>query len=399
MDGTYDRDLSHWLNVIFSFFVLILVASAVYAFDCNLVGDKNACEELKKVDEDLIADLVYANTSYPDHSFISDYNSEIIVDAAPNGTPVYSKGVIRDAWVSLLTVMPSVLYRENVFVSGPVNVRAAHNYDIVLPEDYYSEKKSSGGVCMITHSLDSSSQSLRFYANEKQVGSSDVFSFSLWRNSTLKAILEVTARLKKKEYSWYKYCCSMGEFGCEKYCYKCRLQRTTYRTDSIRAEDSMNLYLYEHELFADFQFISEYFGTSKGKLTRDTDTNVRLTFNSSYYSENNFRYSALFTKKPYYFLQLKAIKSRSTGQKNIIKDNYTFYVSDNSNCMIETSDFFTTQSRECDYDFIGEDVKPIERTSYETSWNFIYKIAVFLFINRLLYGIIKKYWNFKKFGI
>ncbi len=102
------------MKAVFLFVFLIFLAPAVSAFDCNsLPSDQlEECQALNELNEDFIAGLIYTNTSYPDHPFIHDYNSQISVNNAPQDAEKKSKRAIKDAWFSILTAMPSILYEN-----------------------------------------------------------------------------------------------------------------------------------------------------------------------------------------------------------------------------------------------------------------------------------------------
>ena len=78
------------LAIIF-FFFLILIVPISYAYDCSQFSgvDYDNCVTLNSIDENLIANLFYRNTSYPNHEFISDYNFQIEVTDSPTDVVLY----------------------------------------------------------------------------------------------------------------------------------------------------------------------------------------------------------------------------------------------------------------------------------------------------------------------
>lgn len=80
------------LFFIFLYFFILLVSN-VSAFNCqdtNLNYDE--CIALNQTDENLIAGLIYLNTSFPNHDFIKAYNNKIVVDNAPFNTTILLGG-------------------------------------------------------------------------------------------------------------------------------------------------------------------------------------------------------------------------------------------------------------------------------------------------------------------
>jgi len=364
-----------------------------FAFDCSSLEDVEECEALKEIDEDLIVGLIYASSSFPDYNFVYNYNSDIEISTAPDNTTFYSKGVIRDAWLGIFTIMPSVLYQDRLYVPSNIELRSDFNYDIVLPADYYSDDKRDGRTCKIFYSLDSNSETLNFYVDGNKISSNKKFYLALNNNATISGVLEISAVTKKEEYIWDRYCCSMGENGCSQYCYSCDYTKTDHIIDNLAFEESVDLVFYDHNPNTSFEFINEYYGTSKGIIKKDNDTNIILRFNNSYLKESEFEYNAVFIKKPYYFLQLKADRKKTTDFKNLIKSNNSIYVKDASNCSLQYSDFFETRTEKCSYEYKGEDIKEFEVAKASESWKFLFKLVIFILACYLIYELIKKYWN------
>jgi len=59
------------MKLFFFFFFLLLVPS-VLAYDCSELSNFEECNELNKINESLISNLIYTNSSYPDYKFLED---------------------------------------------------------------------------------------------------------------------------------------------------------------------------------------------------------------------------------------------------------------------------------------------------------------------------------------
>ncbi|MEM4260554.1 MAG: hypothetical protein QXG00_04920 [Candidatus Woesearchaeota archaeon] len=98
------------------FFIFLLLVRFSYGYDCsNFQGNNYTdCIELNNNDENLIANLIYRNTSFPDYEFVRQYNDQIVVNSPPIETSIYNSGVIQNAWNSILTIHPSIKYQNKL---------------------------------------------------------------------------------------------------------------------------------------------------------------------------------------------------------------------------------------------------------------------------------------------
>ena len=84
---------------------ILFVIPLAYAFDCNYFSgsEKTDCLELQSINESLIPDLIYEDSSFPNHDSINDYNNNIDVEPLMK----YNSGNIRDAWLEVPYIYPS----------------------------------------------------------------------------------------------------------------------------------------------------------------------------------------------------------------------------------------------------------------------------------------------------
>jgi len=135
------------MKYFFLFFLLILVPTTL-AYDCSqLEGIQyEDCMALEDIDENIIANIMYSNNSYPDHAYISFYNDPIIPYDAPDRVSKQSSGIIKDAWVAQLSISPSVLFDEDIYVPSNFSLRSDYNYKIEVPKNYQSSTKRDGRI-------------------------------------------------------------------------------------------------------------------------------------------------------------------------------------------------------------------------------------------------------------
>lgn len=377
---------------IFLFFLILLTPTAL-AFNCSFFEGNITldCEELNEVNESLIADLIYTNTTIPNHDFVKDYNDAVVVDNAPQGYAKYSKGVIKDAWVALLSISPSIYFQNNTFVPENVEIRSEYDYGIQIPEDYYNSNKIDGAVCKRLYSLESQNYFLNVLVNGDIKGSTKTFSCTITEDSLIQPVLGITAITREEEYVWDSYCCDWEEGDCVKYCYSCDYDDTDFITDTLVISDELQTTLYKNNPNISFTIIESYNGANKGILNPGNTINLWLSFNNSFLSQNNFEYSARFIKKPFYLLQIEAEQAETTKYQNIIRNGNTIYIKDASNCGLIYSDFFTTETKACKIN-LQNNSSPIEPAEFDSDWSLLLKVVIFVLALYLIYIILRKFW-------
>lgn len=378
------------MKPLFLFLLLIPVASA---FDCTTLPNASLCEELRATDEELITGLLYTSHNAPDHDAIARRNENVSVTGPPEPYEARSSGVIRDAWLALLTIQPSIDYQGSVLVPPGIEVRSEYNYSIVLPPDVHNDEQANGAICKILHTTTHEEAILKTYADERLLGDERTVHATLAESATLSCSLDITTTTRKETYLWERYCCKSGKWGCTKYCYRCTLDTTEHTTDTLTLADSKATSLYEHAPNATFTLQSEYRGTTKGELQRDNQTGVWLSFNQSHYTNTQHRYEARFIHKPFYLLQLAAIKQENEQLRNLIKHQDAFYVRDATNCTLSAIDHFGASTHPCRENYTEADPRAFTISEFSTSYNLLLRLGIFAFILYLLYKGIKKTWG------
>jgi hypothetical protein len=377
--------------------LLFLVVPSVLSFNCNYFTDallKNDCLALNQTNEDMIASLIYTSILRPDYAFIDEYNSKIVVSGPPYNTTLYSKDIIKDAWVKILTISHSVLYKELLFVPGTVQVRTEYSYNIKVP-DNYETGDTSADVCKITYSLDSKSDNLDILLDDLIVGNGKLVTLNVDDNSTLKAQLSITAVIRADVSTWYKYCCSTSDDGsCAGYCYDCKYERTNYITENQNIEDEVSIKKYEEQPSAKIQFIQRYFNSTKGLINKSISTSIILSVGNASFEQTEFEYYARFSEKPYYFLVLEAIDQESLKIRNMIVDKPYFFVANEQNCNLEYFNFFNNRLEACNTTYVGEEVKSFEKPKSSPNLGLLFKLAGFALAIFLLVLLFKR--NVKK---
>ena len=140
-------------------FLMVLIPFS-YAFDCNQIENKEICLEIQNSDlsqeekDSLISNLNYDGKFIPDHDYVYSRNSNIAVSNTPNNVQNYNKQFVKEAWLSLFSVMPSVLYQGSLYVLDTAKVQSGYNYRIQIPPDYNNNQKKDGDVCKKLYNLE-----------------------------------------------------------------------------------------------------------------------------------------------------------------------------------------------------------------------------------------------------
>lgn len=373
-------------------FLFLLLIPLATAFDCSYFPDQASCEAANSVDEDLIANLIYTNYSHPDHAFITDHNTQISVNDSPNGYQKYDKGVIRDAWQALLTIQPSIIYEGTRYCPDEITTRAEYNYSIVLPPDYYNPTRQHGATCKILHSLAQDSASLTTLVNGRPLGTQkETHILNLKKEALIVTSLTIQAITRNDYYEWERYCCRTRNGRCVRYCWRCPYEYTTYTTDTLTITDQAQTVYYNHTPQANFTLAASYRDTTKAYLEKDQNTSIWLDLPSSNYTRQEYEYTANFTKKPFYLLELHAKKINKEAGSNLRWNDATFYMPNASSCQLTAEDFFQTQTVACAEAYNETPTAPFEPYESTGDWAFLLKLSVFVLILYLIYRALRKY--------
>lgn len=370
--------------------MMLLVIPSVISFDCNYFTglDKDNCISLNNTDENLIAGLIYTNHSFPDYSFIDEYNSKIQISNAPYNVTTYSKSIIKDAWISIISISPSIIYDNSTYVPDTIKLRTEYNYRLESPTNYYNSRQKSGQTCQIIYSFSGQNTNLQIYINNILVGNNKVSNIIISQDSNIVASLDITASIKSDEYVWNNYCSSQRNTYC-----KCVYKRTTSSSESINVKDSIQIKKYSAILDADAIIVNQYHDTIKGFIQKDNQSSIILKLDNSSYTELEYEYYAKFEKKPYYILALEAIPRQTKEINNMFIDNNTFYAYTQNSCTIESYNFFNDSKKECILSNQTETTQPITVITLSDSFSVLFMLAIAAFVIYALYKCIKYYWG------
>ena len=315
-----------WLGGLF--ICIIMQTPLLLALNCNGISQANleTCINilsLNLTNEEkslIISNLDYNNKFHPDHRFVYQRNTQISTPVAPNEVPQFNGQYIRNAWASILTIIPSVIYDDNLFVPNRTAVLTGFNYQISIPSNYYSSgyPSTSQGDCRRIYTLVQNASENKIFVNDLYQGSGRLVSCDIQDDSLASSVYNIDIVVDIDHYSWNRYCCGYSNGQCREYCHRCRFSYDEEEQDSMAISDSQNVKYYNSILFGDIKTIQSYGSTSK--LGLNYSNSIELSFQDSKYNFHQFTYDINYSKEPYYFYTLRARDYNRENSVNILKD-------------------------------------------------------------------------------
>jgi len=333
--------------------LFLLLLSSVFALDCSNVRGEALKEcnaimasNLSNADkQQLVADLVYTDRDFANHSFIYDWNTDIEFNSVPEEVKVESNGYIKDAWLKIVAVTPSVLSEDKLLSPGTGKVLSAYNYRVELPSG------KEGRDCRTDYNLASNQNWLDVYLNDNLIGNSKLTDFQVPEDLDFKDELKIKTVTEVKHYENERYCCRTIRGICRKHCNKCKYRSTEYRTDEVNLEDSRKAYLYSPLILSEIRAVDKYHDTTVGILNISNFTSFSLNFENASFKQFNYYYNANVSLAPYDVLTLRANRFTKKESDNInveqINDSYKFYVANPNECKIQFYDHFNSFEQTC----------------------------------------------------
>ena len=359
------------------FFLFFLMLPVALAFDCNLLeGKENEfCKEINKLSlteeekDMLISDVFYSGKESPDHDFVYYWNTNRNIPEAPEGVKMQDKGYIKNAWLKILAVMPSVIEDDKLYLSDQGKLLTRYNYEVKIPTETRS------GDCKTEYELVQENSKLNIYLNDNLIGYEQITPFTTRSDAEFKAVLDVRLDTRIKRYSWREYCCETDKHcytkctykkgkktctkvcknECVRYCKTCELKSTETQEGRLTLTDTFKAYYYGSKPETIFKITDQYYDIAEGFLNATNFTSLTLSFKESYYQNNKYYYGLSYSFKPYYILTLRANEYLTENARNIHVTNndpeFKFVVENPEDCNIKVSDHFQTYEQKCDTNF------------------------------------------------
>lgn len=330
----------------FIFFFFVLCVPSVIAVDCNYFTHKDYCVQIQNSNisnsekEYLLGNIMSDNHNTPDHALVNAWNKNIPTDIKPEGVLTADKGVIRNAWVKMLAVTPSVLLNGTLLIDTNGKVLTGFKHEVVIPTSVDS------GDCKTYRMLQSNTEVLRVYANNMLQGNGHSVSYTASGNVTFKAVYDIAVTTKVDHYKWY-----------DNYYYKtCKYHHTTYTTETLSLTDFITGKVDDTLLEANFVITNQYLNTTKATFYFSDAVNTHLSFKDATFQQHNYAFSTIMTLAPLNVLVMKAEPLQTQEQQNLIYNENEVVVADTKGCQITQSNFFHDKIIYCNLNFTQEEI-------------------------------------------
>jgi hypothetical protein len=339
-----------------SLFFLLFTTSQVLALSCESVSlqNKQTCLDIANSNatmlekEALIANLEYTDTYHPNHDYIFLRNSNIRLENPPDNVRTSTSTFIKDAWMSIFGVMPSVIYNNSLFCPTNTKVLTGFDYRIAIPSEYASASypTTDQGDCRRMYSLISNSSENRVFVNNLYQGSGSLVAINIPSSTVIDARYLINSHVKVEHYNWDRYCCKTRRGKCIQYCYTCKFTNSEVQTDSLLLQDTLPVELYTNALMGTMHVTDKYESTTR--FQTNFSNAIEISFNNSAYNFYEYWYAINYSKAPYYFATLQASDYKQEKISNLLKQDQGFVVKDTQKCHIRAFDFFNVFQSNCD---------------------------------------------------
>jgi hypothetical protein len=335
--------------------VLLLALPPVFAFNCNLLNSsqQSFCNDIMNSDfstqekDALMTLLVYTDREKPNHELVSFWNQQIKATTSPQNVSPINKGTIRNAWMKVFGVMPSV-YDSALYVSDKGILQTEYNYTYQLPTG------TASGDCKTDYSFYADRTFLNLSLNGKQFGNSRISNFdSLTKqNITFNAALNIKLDTKISHYKNTKYCCLTKKGSCIKWCTKCAFSSDQIITDELILSDNLPTKLFIYSINASVKGISRYSNNTKGELDFYNVSYISLIIDNSSFHKSSYVYDFNYSFSPYNFITLRATQfnQENTNGLFILNKNPSsiiFLTPNPRNCTLRLGDHFNNLDSSC----------------------------------------------------
>ena len=341
---------------LFWVFALITLVQTpfIFSLDCSFVSSANynTCinilnSNLTSQEKDiLVSNLDYNNKFFPDQDYIFQKNINLKIVNPPIGVKTYNGQFVRDAWLSIFTSMPSIIYNDNLYVPDKTKVFSGFNYKTTTPQNYYESyyPQTSQGDCKRIYTLIQNYSENKIYVNNVYQGSGKLVEVNINSDSEIKAQYQINVGFNIDHYRWEKYCAYRRNGKCV-YSYRCSFSYSEIQKDSINIEDTLKVKHYSNNLIGDIKTIDSYSGNNR--IRSNYSDSFYLTFNDSYFKYNKFTYDVNYSKEPYYVYTLKAYDYNQETSNNLLKNGNDLIVKNTNDCKIKAFDFFKVIEKNC----------------------------------------------------
>lgn len=334
---------------------VLLVLPSAFAFNCNMlnVSQQELCNQISVSNytadekEALITLLIYTDREKPNHDFVSFWNQQLNPTSAPQNVQVTNQGTIKNAWMRIFGIMPSVLEDSTLYCSSSGTLQVGYNYSYQLPTG------KASGDCRTDYFFSKDRTKLTNYLNGATISTSKLSSFNtLEQNNQFSSTLDILLDTKVNHYKNVRYCCKYRNGYCRSYCDRCDFSSTEIKTDELILKDNLNAKLYNSTPSGSVKSEDLYKENIKGRVDYQNITYLSLNIGNSSYEKSSYVYDFNYSFLPYNFITLTATPFNKEKTNGIIKQSsnstgFTFISPSSDNCTITFADHFQSSARVC----------------------------------------------------
>ena len=395
MGNTSVNRIFNW--VVMGMAILFLLPSVSAENYCDFTNYKEEC--MKLIDYPLpffikekIVEVLFYDNEIPKHEEVFNFNNNQVVSLDRK-----SDGVIKDAYLKLLPVSPSVLIDDKLYLTDKGKVVAKYNHRFELPSGTQS------GDCRTTYEFTDQFSDVNVYINDIKIGNGVINSFSeinLIHDSTadVNAEYEIWAEYLVGHYYENRYCADWdydedGRKYCDDWEYECKFGYHEREKDRLVLTDNKKYYFFKREPLINFEVLDKYYDTIYGSLIANNYSSFELNFDNAFLKQFNYFYSLEFNDDN--LITIKVNEKEKIENQNLIyeKANETFNFNvKNSECELTLRDHFFETINNCDLDF--EEKEKIKFGNYEKNDEpliALAKLVAFAFFVYLTFKISKNY--------
>ncbi len=348
--------------------LLVIVQSPfIFSYSCDGMNGEveDACLEIFGSDlsnsekELLISNLEYENNLEPNHFLIYSKNMNFLIRNAPEGVQTFNDKYIKNAWMKVFALMPSVIYENFLYVPRNTKVLMGFHYEFDEPKDYRSSRypRTLNGDCRTRYRLLEKTEENKIYVNGIYQGQGQLVPAVINQDSNIESVYTVTIKYDVNHYEWDRYCCERKNGVCLRYCYDCDYDRDEAEVGQVIIIDSVNVKIYENKLVADILKMTNSGYSSRINL--NYSDSIEVSFISSEYDYYKYLFGFVNSFPPYNVLTLKAIDYGGETLTNLFRESDSLIVNNVEECVIRGFDFFSEIKSECfvKNSFVGLKIK------------------------------------------
>jgi len=336
------------MKKLFLFLVVTAILPAVTAFSCNLVSLElqPLCLEIQssnltEYEKDLLySSLFEGDNLIPDHDFVYTWNTGLTINE-PIRTVKQNQGTIRDAWVEIFSLMPSVVEDNNLYVHQSGKVLSKYGYNVILPSGTMS------GDCHTTYQLQSSNIVLQILENNHYLGSGELTNYfiSYPHNApiTFSAVLQISVQYRIRHYS-------LDED-------ECVFDYSEIIGDSLMIQDNVPARMYNPQTYYSFIVKNSYQDSLLVELRYSNYSYLTLDLEEPFYKKA--RYSYNIQPNSIGLLQVTATIQNYTNIHNIFIENQNplrLVIPKDHDCELSLRNHFSNLITPCDLSYTQRNI-------------------------------------------